>query len=59
MVAAFTALLAAFVGTVFPQYHPYSQFLPSVFGTLLAIGFIAYFYRKNRREENENLKKST
>jgi len=50
MVAAFTALLAAFVGTVFPQYHPYSQFLPSLVGTLLAIGFILYFYRKNNRK---------
>lgn len=59
MVAAFTALFAAFVGTVFPQYHPYSQFLPSIFGTLLAIGFIVYFYRKNRRRENESHKKST
>lgn len=59
MVAAFTALLSAFVGTVFPQYHPYSQFLPSIFGTLLAIGFIVYFYRKNRRGENESYKTST
>lgn len=58
MVAAFTALLSAFVGTVFPQYHPYSQFLPSIFGTLLAIGFIGYFYRKNRLRQNENPKKS-
>lgn len=57
MVAAFTALFAAFVGTVFPQYHPYSQFLPSIFGTLLAIGFIVYFYRENRRRENESPKK--
>lgn len=57
MVAAFTALLSAFIGTVFPQYHPYSQFLPSVFGTLLAIGFILYFYRKNRQKENEISKK--
>jgi len=52
MVAAFTALLSAFVGTVFPQYHPYSQFLPSVFGTMLAIGFIIFFYMKN----NQNAK---
>ncbi|MFK7811950.1 MAG: hypothetical protein AB8B59_05615 [Maribacter sp.] len=59
MVAAFTALFAAFVGTVLPQYHPYSQFLPSIFGTLLAIGFIVYFYRKNRRKENEVSKTST
>lgn len=58
MVAAFTALLSAFVGTVFPQYHPYSQFLPSIFGTLLAISFIVYFYRKNSRRKNASLKKS-
>ncbi len=46
MIAAFTALLAAFIGTVLPQYHPYSQFLPSIFGTLLAIGSILFFRRK-------------
>ncbi|WP_299533847.1 hypothetical protein [Ulvibacterium sp.] len=46
MIAAFTALLAAFIGTVLPQYHPYSQFLPSIFGTLLAIGSILYFRLK-------------
>lgn len=46
MVSAFTALLSAFLGTVLPQYHPYSQFGPSVFGTLLAIGFIIYFRKK-------------
>lgn len=59
MVAAFTALLAAFVGTVFPQYHPYSQFLPSIFGTLLAIGFIVYFYRKNNSVKNETIQKNS
>jgi hypothetical protein len=48
MIGAFTALLAAFSGTVFPQYKPYSQFLPSVIGVLLQIGFITYYYRKNR-----------
>ena len=47
MVSAFTALLSAFLGTVLPQYHPYSQFVPSVFGTLLAIGFIIYFRKKS------------
>lgn len=46
MVAAFTALLSAAVGTLLPNYKPYSQFLPSVIGTFLAIGFIAYYYRK-------------
>lgn len=48
MVSAFSALLSAFTGTVFPQYQPYSQFLPSVFGTLLAIGFMINIYKKRR-----------
>lgn len=47
MVSAFTALLAAATGTVYDEYQPHSQYLPSLFGTLLAIGFIVYFYRKN------------
>jgi hypothetical protein len=47
MIGAFTALLSAFTGTVFPKYQPYSQFLPSVFGTLLQIGFVLYYSRKN------------
>jgi hypothetical protein len=49
MIGAFTALLSAFSGTVFYNYQPYSQFLPSVFGTLLQIGFIVYYYKRNRR----------
>lgn len=53
MVSAFTALLAAATGTVFDAYQPHSQYLPSLFGTLLAIGFIAYFYRKNGQRAKE------
>lgn len=49
MVAAFTALLAAATGTIYDEYQPHSQYLPSLFGTLLTIGFIVYFYRKNAR----------
>ncbi len=49
MIGAFTALLAAFSGTVFPNYKPYSQVLPSVLGVLLQIGFIVFYARKNRR----------
>lgn len=40
MVSAFSGLLSAFIGTVFPQYQPYSQFLPSVLGAFIAIGFM-------------------
>ncbi len=48
MVSAFSGLLSAFTGTVFPNHQPYSQFLPSTFGTLIAIGFMLYVY-KNRK----------
>jgi hypothetical protein len=40
MLSAFSGLLSAFTGTVLPQYHPYSQFLPSVLVTFIAIGFM-------------------
>lgn len=48
MISAFTALLSAFSGTVFPQYQPYSQFLPSVFGNVVIIGCMISRYRKTR-----------
>ena len=47
MVGAFTALLSAFIGTVFASYQPYSQVLPSVFGVILQIAFLTY-YIKNK-----------
>lgn len=40
MVSAFSGLLSAFTGTVFPTYQPYSQFLPSIFGLLIIFYFI-------------------
>jgi len=49
MIGAFTALLSAFTGTVFEKHQPYSQFLPSVFGTLLQIGFIAYYITNSQK----------
>jgi len=50
MVSAFTGLVSAFSGTVFPQYQPYSQFIPSILGTLTAICFIIAF--ANRKKYN-------
>lgn len=47
MIGAFTALLAAFIGTVFASYQPYSQILPSVLGVILQIGFLIYFYKNS------------
>lgn len=49
LVSAFTGLLSAFSGTVFPQYQPYSQFIPSVSGTLIAICFIIAVANKKIR----------
>lgn len=45
MVSAFSGLLSAFSGTLFPQFQPYSQILPSVLGTAIYIGFMIYCYR--------------
>ncbi|OJJ14832.1 hypothetical protein BKI52_40450 [marine bacterium AO1-C] len=53
MIGAFSALLSAFSGTVFENYQPYSQFLPSVLGTLLQIRFIVYFATKSRHPQTQ------
>lgn len=58
MVSAFTALLAAATGTIYDEYHPHSQYLPSLFGTILAIGFITYFYQRNNpKSKNKQIEK--
>jgi len=59
MIGAFTALLSAFVGTVFPNHKPYSQVLPSVFGTLIAIAFLMQQYRKINGSKKRIPKKKT
>lgn len=45
MTSAFSALLAAFVGTVFEEYQPHSQYLPSALGMLIIFGFMVYTYK--------------
>jgi uncharacterized membrane protein len=55
MVSAFTGLVSAFSGTVFPQYQPYSQFIPSILGTLAAICFMIAVSNK-KKYININLK---
>jgi len=49
MISAFSGLLSAFVGTVFSNYQPYSQFLPSILGTLIAIGFMITYQTGKKR----------
>jgi len=55
MVSAFTGLVSAFSGTVFPQYQPYSQFTPSILGTLAAICFMIAV-ANSKKYVNVNLK---
>lgn len=50
MVSAFSALLAAFAGTVLDAYQPYSQVLPSLFGISLIIFFIIRHQRSRMRK---------
>jgi len=51
MVSAFSGLLSAFSGTVFPQYQPYSQFIPSILGTLTAIYFMIHVSNRKKYVE--------
>jgi uncharacterized membrane protein len=55
MVSAFTGLVSAFSGTVFPHYQPYSQFTPSILGTLAAICFMIAV-ANNKKYVDVNLK---
>lgn len=48
MMSTYAALLSAFTGTVLEAYQPYSQFLPSVLGTAVALGFMAQVYWRRR-----------
>lgn len=42
MTSAFSALFAAFTGTVLDDYQPHSQYLPSAIGVMIIIGFMIY-----------------
>ncbi|MDB5156354.1 MAG: hypothetical protein JWR50_1061, partial [Mucilaginibacter sp.] len=52
MITALTAIASAFIGTVFPQYKPYSQFMPSVTGVVCII--IAFVWLSNKPEFYKN-----
>jgi hypothetical protein len=49
MIGSYFAIVAAFTGTVLPQFKPYSQFLPSMIGLSLQLGFVLYFARRGRK----------
>jgi len=61
MVSAFSGLLSAFSGTVLPQYQPYSQFLPSLLGSLIAVGFMisAGINLHKNKTSNSKIRKPT
>ncbi len=44
------ALLSAFVGTLLPDYKPYSQILPSLLMTLLMIFFNIKIYIRLKKK---------
>lgn len=56
MMSAFSGLLSAFSGTVLDEYQPHSQYLPSVLGVFVAIGFMLYLgmygLRRNKKQSN-------
>jgi hypothetical protein len=49
MIGSYFALVAAFTGTVLPQFKPFSQFGPSVVGMTLQVGFVLYYVLRARR----------
>ena len=48
MISALGGLTDAFIGTILPDYKPYSQILPSVITTFIMIYFVIDIYRKNK-----------
>ena len=46
MIAAWSALFSAFTGTVFENYQPHSQYVPSLIGNLIILYFLIRFSRK-------------
>ena len=62
MTSAFGGLLSAFAGTVLEEYQPHSQYLPSVLGMIIIVGFMGYTYRdglKRMQKHRVNEKKTT
>ncbi|QMU28803.1 hypothetical protein [Adhaeribacter radiodurans] len=46
LVSSLIAITSAFTGTVLPQYQPYSQILPTVFGLTYIVVAAVYFFKK-------------
>jgi hypothetical protein len=50
MMSALGGLFSAFIGTILPNYKPYSQILPSLLMTLLTIFFVIKIILNNRKK---------
>ncbi|NER18472.1 hypothetical protein [Spongiivirga citrea] len=59
MTSAFSGLLAAFVGTVFDQYQPHSQYIPSVLGMMIIFGFMIYVYKYGLKKDLKSSRSSS
>jgi hypothetical protein len=59
MTSAFAALLSAFIGTVFNEYQPHSQYVPSALGVMTIIGFIIYVRKYGLKKLPKNSKTSS
>ncbi len=59
MISAFSGLLSAFAGTVLKQYQPHSQYLPSVLGMIIMVGFMVYTYQNGMKKVQKYKVKQT
>ena len=59
MISAFSGLLSAFAGTVLKEYQPHSQYLPSVLGMIIMVGFMVYTYRNGMKKVQKYKVKQT
>ena len=59
MISAFSGLLSAFAGTVLKEYQPHSQYLPSVLGMIIMVGFMVYTYRNGMKKVQKHKVKQT
>jgi len=59
MISALSAIASAFIGTIFPQYKPYSQFLPSVIGfSCIILTFIILSNKRSSLKKDYTLKQA-
>ncbi len=58
MLGAYSAVVAAFSGTVLERWQPYSQILPSVLAFAATVGFIIHFRNRSPSGQPNSLRRS-